>query len=93
AFYSIGCGYYNKIFVVYIPLEKIQAPLPTVLCGKWPSPNKLAAMEIIHIQNLVGIWEANSHNVYVLRKHPSLLGLTPAEYGIEEPDLEDLGSD
>ncbi|KAF9459922.1 hypothetical protein BDZ94DRAFT_1170737, partial [Collybia nuda] len=78
AFYSIGCGYYNKILVVYIPLEKIQAPLPTLLCGKWPSPNKQAAMEIIHIQNLVGIWEANFHNnVCVFEKAPQPPGPYP----------------
>ncbi|KAF9461009.1 hypothetical protein BDZ94DRAFT_860875 [Collybia nuda] len=89
AFYSIGIQGQTKLIMVYIPLEKVQTPLPTVVCGKWPSSNKLAAMETVHIQSLVGIWKAGSDYVYILQKHPSLLGLTAAEYGTDLGDFEE----
>jgi len=77
--------------VVYTPLEKVSQPLPTVLQGRWPITPSIKAMEVSQIEAVVGIWEAKeSKYVYVLRKHPGLLALTPAECGIQEDfELDD----
>ncbi|KAF9455226.1 hypothetical protein BDZ94DRAFT_1327679, partial [Collybia nuda] len=90
AFYSVEYESHIKLMVVYIPLEQLIEPLQTVICGKWSIPTQLAATETIHIKNLVGIWEAESQNIYVLRKHPGLLDLSPAESGaVSTSDLDE----
>lgn len=74
----------TKTVVVFKPLERTEAPLATVVRGRWPSePDKLHAVEISSISCLVGIWASPlSHNVYVLRKHPALDLCSPSEIGL-----------
>ncbi|KAF9455367.1 hypothetical protein BDZ94DRAFT_1316305 [Collybia nuda] len=89
AFYSIEYENHIKLMMVYNPLGQLYAPLQTVICGRWSSPNQLAATETVHIQNLIGVWKAESQNIYVLRKHPGLLDLSPAESGAASLDLDE----
>ncbi|TEB15134.1 hypothetical protein FA13DRAFT_1759288 [Coprinellus micaceus] len=69
------------------------APLKTVIQGRWPSASakvKIAAVEVESICTVVGIWAApQSENIYILRKHPGLLMLTPLERGIQEDTERD----
>ncbi|KAF9456332.1 hypothetical protein BDZ94DRAFT_1302616 [Collybia nuda] len=64
AFYSIEYENHIKLMMVYNPLGQLYAPLQTVICGRWSSPNQLAATETVHIQNLIGVWKAESQNIY-----------------------------
>lgn len=52
-------------------------------------------MEVGMIHDIVGIWESDrSDNIYILRKHPSLLSLAPIQLGLEdEMDREDAFDD
>ena len=77
---------------VYRPLVDVCQPLKTVIQGRWPSASakvKIAAIEVESIHTVVGIWAPQSGNIYILRKHPGLLMLTPLECGIQEDTEQD----
>ena len=90
AFYKVNVGDKVKNLVVYTPLELVNSPLKTVIRGTWPKTPKVYATEVDCIRHLVGIWESpKSNNIYVLRKHPGLDLLEPAQYGLPTEMEED----
>ncbi|TEB24831.1 hypothetical protein FA13DRAFT_1906043 [Coprinellus micaceus] len=94
SFYAITNADNETVEVaVYRPLVDVCQPLKTVIQGRWPSASakvKIAAVEVESICTIVGIWAApQSENIYILRKHPGLLMLTPLERGIQEDTERD----
>ncbi|TEB20524.1 hypothetical protein FA13DRAFT_1757772 [Coprinellus micaceus] len=94
SFYAITNADNETVEVaVYRPLVDVCQPLKTVIQGRWPSASakvKIAAVEVESICTVVGIWAApQSENIYILRKHPGLLMLTPLERGIQEDTERD----
>ncbi|KAJ3511770.1 hypothetical protein NMY22_g15547 [Coprinellus aureogranulatus] len=93
-FYTITNNDNESVEVaIYKPLIDVCEPLKTAIRGRWPANTsdaraKLAAIEVKHIHSLVGIFEGpDTGNIYIQRKHPGLLLLTPLERGIQE-DVE-----
>jgi hypothetical protein len=74
-----------RTVVVYRPLTRLEQPFRTVIRGKWADEGSLLAMEVRSMRDIIGVWEAESKYVYTLRKHPSLLSLTPSERGLVDP--------
>lgn len=72
----------TKTVMVYRPLTQLEQPFRTVIRGKWADDDSVLAMEVGNVQDVVGVWEAESKYVYMLRKHPSLLSLMPSERGL-----------
>jgi hypothetical protein len=50
-------------------------------------------MEVGNVVDIAGIWEAQTKHVYVLRKHGSLLALSPMEYGVHVVNMEQANDD
>ena len=94
SFYSITNSDNETVEVaVYRPLIDVCQPLKTVIQGRWPGASakvKVAAIDVERIHTVVGIWAApQSGNIYILRKHPGLLMLTPLERGVQEDTERD----
>jgi hypothetical protein len=99
AFYTVpvaGNDSLRHCLMVFRPLCAVEQLLKTVVRGKWPlQETQISAMDAGRIHEIVGIWESDrSENVYILRKHPSLLSLAPIQRGLEdEMDREDAYDD
>jgi hypothetical protein len=98
AFYSLRSYEDSKTVVVFRPLADLEQPFRTVIRGKWPLElDEVQVMEVGSVVDIVGIWEAETKYVYVLRKHGSLLALSPIERGVHVVDameqVDDLVDD
>lgn len=77
-----------------MPLTQLEKRFRTVIRGRWADWGGIVAMDIAKVRDVIGIWEAPSKYVYMLRKHPALLSLPPSQRGlVDTMDREDDDGD